>query len=82
MTNLAAVPSTAYAPSQELQDALRGPAQHHRLRIEPSALIEQAPQPTAVLAVLLDRVFVVYAGDQALVREEQQRHARGFGDAS
>ena len=45
-------------------------------------LVQQAAQLAAVFAVLLDGVFVVDAGDQALVGDEQQRHARGFVDAA
>ena len=62
--------------------ALGGLAQHHRLRIEPAALVEQAAQPAAVVAVLLDGVFVVDAGDQPLVGQVQQRHARRLVDAA
>ena len=62
--------------------ALRGLAQHHRLRIEPAALIEQAAEPAAVVAVLLDRVLVVDAGDEPLVGDEQQRHAGRLVDAA
>ena len=47
--------------------ALRRLAQHHRLRIEPAALVEQPAEPAAVVAVLLDRVLVVDAGDEPLV---------------
>ena len=57
-------------------------AQHHRLRIEPAALIEQPAEPAAVVAVLLDRVLVVDAGDEPLVGDEEQRHARRFVDAA
>ena len=62
--------------------ALRGVAQHHRLRVEPAPLVQQPPQAAAVVAVLLDRVLVVDAGDEALVRGEQQRHARRLVDAA
>ena len=61
---------------------LRLLAQQHRLRIEPAALIQVAPEPPAVVAILLDRVFVVDAGDQPLVGDEQQRHARRLVDAA
>ena len=57
---------------------LRRLAQHHGLRIEPAALIEQPAEPAAVVAVLLDRVLVVDAGDQPLVGDEEQRHARAL----
>ena len=62
--------------------ALRGLAQHHRLRIEPAALIEQPAEPAAVVAVLLDRVLVVDAGDEPLVGDEEQRHAGRLVDAA
>ena len=62
--------------------ALRGLAQHDGLRVEPAALIEQAAELAAVVAVLLDGVFVVDAGDQALVGDEQQRQAGRFVDAA
>ena len=62
--------------------ALRGLAQHHRLRIEPAALVEQPSEPAAVIAVLLDRVLVVDAGDEPLVGDEEQRHARRLVDAA
>ena len=62
--------------------ALGGLAQHHRLRVEPAPLIEQAAEPPAVLAVLLDRVFVVNARDEPFVGNEQQRQARRLVDAA
>ena len=67
--------------------ALRDPAlqrfaQHHRLRIEPAALVEQPAEAAAHVAVLLDGVLVVDAGDQALVGDEEQRHAGRFVDAA
>jgi hypothetical protein len=40
------------------------------------------PELAAVVAVLLDGVFVVDAGDQALVGDEQQRQAGGLVDAA
>jgi hypothetical protein len=62
--------------------ALRGLAQHDRLRVEPAALVEQAAELAAMVAVLLDRVLVVDAGDQALVGDEQQRQAGRLVDAA
>ncbi len=62
--------------------ALGGFAQHHGLGVEPAALVEQAAQLQAVDAVLLNGVFIVDAGDQALVSNVQQGHARGFVDAA
>ena len=62
--------------------ALRAFAQHHGLRIEPAALVEQAAQLAAVFAILLDRVFVVNAGDQALVGDVEQRQAGSFVDSA
>ena len=50
--------------------------------IEPAALIEQAAELAAVLAVLLDGVLVVNAGDEALVGDEEQRHAGRLVDAA
>src|SRR5262249_59003270 len=55
---------------------------HPRRRIEPAALIEQPSEPAAVLAVLLDGVLVVNAGDEPLVADEEQRHPRRFVDAA
>ena len=52
------------------------------MRIEPAALVQQATQLAAAVAVLLDRVFVVDACDQALVGDEQQRQAGCFVDAT
>ena len=43
--------------------ALGGFAQHDGLRIEPAALIQQAAELAAVVAILLDGVLVVDAGD-------------------
>ena len=57
-------------------------AQHHRLRVEPAALVEQPAEPAAVVAVLLDGVLVVDAGDQPLVGDEEERHAGRFVDAA
>ena len=57
-------------------------AQHDCLRIEPAALVEQPAQLAAVLAVLLDRVFVVNAGDEALVHDIEQRQARRLVNAA
>jgi hypothetical protein len=37
------------------------------LRIKPTPLVEQSSEPTAVLAVLLDCVLVMNAGDEAFV---------------
>ena len=48
--------------------ALRRLAQHQRLRIEPAALVQQAAETAPVVAVLLDRVLVVDAGDRAARR--------------
>src|SRR6185437_12682141 len=62
--------------------ALRGFAEHDGLRIEPAALVEQAAELAAVLAVLLDGVLVVDAGYEALVSREEQRKAWGFIDAA
>jgi hypothetical protein len=62
--------------------ALGGFAQHDGLRIEPAALVEQAAELAAVVAVLLDGVLVVDAGDQALVGDEQQRQAGRLVDAA
>ena len=62
--------------------ALGGFAEHDGLRIEPAALVEQAAEFAAVVAILLDGVFVVDAGDEALVGDEEQREAWGFVDAA
>src|SRR5688500_7698752 len=56
--------------------ALRGLTQHERLRIEPPALIQQTTKAPAVLAVLLDRVLVMNAGDETLVGDEQKSQDR------
>ena len=50
--------------------------------VEPAALVEQAAELAAVLAVLLDGVLVVDAGDEALVGGEEQSEAGGFVDAA
>ena len=57
-------------------------AQHDGLRVEPAALVEQPSELAAAVAVLLDRVLVVDAGDQALVGDEQQRQAGSLVDAA
>ena len=62
--------------------ALGGFAEHEGLGVEPAALVEEAAEFAAVLAVLLDGVFVVDAGDEALVGDEEQREAGGFVDAA
>ncbi|MGY2931171.1 hypothetical protein ACVWZ6_000773 [Bradyrhizobium sp. GM6.1] len=59
-----------------------GLAQHQGLRIEPAALVEQASEAHAADAVLLDGVFVVDAGDEALIGDVQQRHTGRFIDAA
>ena len=55
--------------------ALGGFTQHDGLRIEPAALVEQAAELAAIVPVLLDRVLVVNAGDEALVGDEEQGEA-------
>ena len=70
------------AGDRSCDPALGRLAQHQALRVEPAALVQQLAQAAAVAAVLLDRVFVVDAGDQALVGDVQQRHARGLVDAA
>ena len=62
--------------------ALRGFAQHDGLGIEPASLVEEAAQSAAVLAVLLDGVLIVNAGDEALIRDEEQGHAGSLIDAA
>src|SRR6202790_3133175 len=62
--------------------ALCGFAQHDGLRIEPAALIQKAAELTAVVAVLLDGVLIVDAGDQTLVGDEQKGKTGGFVDAT
>src|SRR5258708_39632751 len=62
--------------------ALCGFAQHDGLRIEPAALIQEAAKLTAVVAVLLDGVLVVDAGDQAIVGDEQESKTGRFVDAA
>ena len=68
-------------------DGLRDPtlgglAEHDCLRIEPAALVEQAAELAAIIAVLLNGVFVVNAGDETLVGDEEQGEAGGFVDAA
>ncbi len=62
--------------------ALGGFAEHDGLGVEPAALVEQAAELAAVVAVLLEGVLVVDAGEQALVGDEEQREAGGFVDAA
>src|SRR4029453_4740624 len=57
-------------------------AEHHRLRVEPSTLIEQPSEPTAVLTIYLNCVLVVDPRYETLVGGEQERHARRFIDAA
>ena len=62
--------------------ALGGFAEHDGLGVEPAALVEQAAELAAVVAVLLDGVLVVDAGDEALVGDEEQREAGRLVDAA
>ena len=62
--------------------ALGGFAQHQGLGVEPAALVQQAAELFAVHAVLFNRVFVVNAGDEALIGNEQQGQARRFINAT
>ncbi len=50
--------------------------------VEPAALVEQAAELAAILAVLLDGVLVVDAGDETLVSDEEQSEARSLVDAA
>ena len=50
--------------------------------VEPAALIEEAAEFAAVVAVLFDGVFVVDAGDEALVGDEEQGESGRFVDAA
>ena len=47
-------------------------------RIEPATLIQQTTEPESVDAILLERIFVVNAGDEPFVRDEQEREARSL----
>jgi len=47
-----------------------------------SALVEQAAKLAAMVAVLLDGVLVVNAGDEAFVGDEEQGEARRLVDAA
>ena len=60
-----------FASDGACNPALGGFAQHDALRVKPAALVQQAAEFQAVHAVLLNRVFVVNAGDQALVGDVQ-----------
>ena len=62
--------------------ALGGFAEHDGLGVEPAALVEEAAELAAVVAVLLDGVLVVDAGDEALVGDEEQGEAGGLVDAA
>src|ERR1035438_3591077 len=62
--------------------ALGGFAEHDGLGIKPAALVEQAAELASIVAVLLDGVFVVNAGDEALVGDEEQSEAGRFVDAA
>ena len=57
-------------------------AEHQALRVEPAALVQQPAEAAAHRAVVLDGVLVVDAGDQPLVGDVQQRHARALVDAA
>src|SRR5215472_9958809 len=58
--------------------ALGGFTEHDRLGVKPAALVEQAAEFAAVVAVLLDGVLVVDAGDEAFVSDKEQGKARGL----
>ena len=62
--------------------ALQRLAQHQRLRVEPAALVEQPPEPPALLGVLLERRLVVDRGQQPLVGDLQERHPGRLVDAA
>ena len=68
-------------------DRRRDPArervlEHHRLGVEPLALVEQPPEAAAERGVEVGRVLVVDRREQPLVGEVQQRHARRLVDAA
>src|ERR1019366_5406378 len=62
--------------------ALGGFAEHDGLGVEPAALVEEAAELAAIVAVLLDGVFVVNAGDEALVSDEEKGEAGRLVDAA
>ena len=62
--------------------ALGGFAEHDGLGVEPAALVEEAAELAAAVAVLLDGVFVVDAGDEAFVGDEEEGEAGGLVDAA
>src|ERR1019366_1558138 len=62
--------------------ALGGFAEHDGLGVEPAALVEEAAELAAIVAVLLDGVFVVNASDEALVGDEEKGEAGGLVDAA
>ena len=62
--------------------ALDRVAQHQALRVEPAALVEQAPELAAHGAVVVDRALVVDGGDEPLVGDVQQRHPRALVHAA
>ena len=52
--------------------------EHDCLAVEPTALVEIAAELDAVDAVLLDRVFIVNAGDETFVADEESAMPGGF----
>src|ERR1039458_9247561 len=62
--------------------ALGGFAEHDRLGVEPTALIDQTAELAAIVAVLLNGVLIVDAGDEAFVSDKEQGHARSLVDAA
>src|SRR5215831_20711339 len=57
-------------------------AQHQRLRVEPTALVEQAAETPALVGVLLERGLVVDRGQEPLVGDVEKRHAWRLVDAA
>ena len=57
-----------FARDRARHPALCRLAQHDGLRVKPTALVEQTAELEAIDAVLLNRVLVVNARDQALIR--------------
>jgi hypothetical protein len=71
-----------FAGHRRTDPALERLAQHERLRVEPAALVHEAPEPTALGVVIRDGVLVVDRVQQPLVRDVEQGHSRGLVDAS
>src|SRR5690606_30416282 len=74
-------PEDDLAGDRRADPALERLAQHQRLWVEPATLVHEWAETATHRAVVLDGGLVVDRGDETLVGDVQQRHARRLVDA-